>query len=196
MQENNKITNWFKQITKNKPLINDIKKIKLIIIDIDGALTDGNVEYIESREGGRRFSTQDGFTIKKALAVGLIPVFVSGKKHPSAEHRAEILGMPKENCITGLAEKPSTVEMLQKKFSVTPEQTLIWGDDFLDAEIKLKNPSSLFATPKNAPFYIQNMANIVVPKEGGDHAFRLLLDLVLYVQEKHFAQELITKTLT
>ena len=80
-----------------------------------------------------------------------------------------------------------------EKLNITSEETLHFGDDFLDLEIKPH--VGIFAAPQNAPFYIQHAADIVVPKDGAHSAFRLLLDVILYVQGNHFAQKFIEEAI-
>ena len=61
--------------------------------------------------------------------------------------------------------------------------------------VKLIPEFGIFACPNNAVFYVKHHANLIVDKHGGDSAFRLLIDLVLYLQNKHFAQSFIENAL-
>ena len=203
MQENLNDKTWFKECLNNKELISKIEKIKLVITDIDGCLTDGNVLLSEGsnictmfyKYLAKAFSTQDGFATNKIVKNNLIQIaFLSGRKDKVTIERAKVLGLPKDMCFTGVCgEKINIVKKIQENKNVSIEETLYFGDDFLDFETKPR--IGLFACPQNAPFYFQDAADITVPKIGGQHAFRLLLDLVLYVQKKHFAQEFIENSL-
>ncbi|MBX9830881.1 hypothetical protein K2X40_02905 [Candidatus Babeliales bacterium] len=186
---------WFKQSLENKELVEQLKKIKLIIADIDGSLTDGNLEYTEEKENSRRFSTQDGFGIIKAMKAGILVAFLSGKDHGSIKARAQLLGIPNDLFIGGRKDKLVVIEQIQQKHELADHEVLIFGDDHFDAFVKQQNPSILLATPSNAPFYYHNFADLVVPREGGNHSFRLLVDLILYFQGKHFDHQLITQAL-
>lgn len=187
---------WFKQCLENKALIQALKNIKLIVTDVDGTLTDANVYVDQDGEGGRRFSVQDGYIIKPAMQAGLVISFMSGKGNPSTIQRGKTLGIPEDLLIVGMETKTQAIGSLQKKFNLSKEQTMIVGDDYLDALVKINQATGLFVCVANAPFYLQPMADLVLPREGGQSAFRLLMDLVLYVQEKHFAQELIKQSLS
>ncbi|MBY0352783.1 hypothetical protein K2W90_00285 [Candidatus Babeliales bacterium] len=186
---------WFKQCLEKKELVEQLKKIKLIIADIDGSLTDGNLEYTEEKENSRRFSTQDGFGIIKAMKAGILVAFLSGKDHGSIKARAQLLGIPDDLFIGGRKDKLVVIQQIQQKHGLSDNEVLMFGDDHFDALVKQQNPAFIFAVPNNAPFYYHDFANVVVPREGGHHAFRLLVDLILYVQKKHFDAELITQAL-
>ena len=61
---------WFKTMLRNERLIEKLKKISLIITDVDGSLTDGTVHYNADGEGDRMYSPQDGFAIRVAIDSG------------------------------------------------------------------------------------------------------------------------------
>ncbi len=187
---------WFKKCCADKKLVSKLKKIKLIICDVDGTLTDATVYISQEGEGGRYFSVQDGYITKPALETGLKIALVSGKRNASTITRGMQLGIPEDMCIVGAnQEKLSIARELQEKTETTVAQTLIFGDDFLDANVKHNKGVGFYACPQNTPFYLQNIADLVIPAPGGTRAFRLLLDLMLFLNKKHFAQTLIEKAL-
>jgi len=187
---------WFKDCLANKALVSSLKNIKLIIADVDGTLTDASIYITEEKEEGRCFSVQDGFVFKPALRSGLLIALMSGKDNQSTIIRGTSLGIPKDMCLVGINNKIEATKKLLHEKNISIEQTLIFGDDFLDADVKVKHGVKLFACPNNTPFYLQSVADIVTPKNGGNQAFRLLLDLILYVQGNHFAQEIIDRVVS
>lgn len=186
---------WFSACLHNQELVATLKNISLIISDVDGTLTGGHIYIDDEKEGGRLFSIVDGYIVKNVQQAGLALALMSGKGNSSTIVRGKKLGIPEELCIVGMLKKPAAVQELQQKLSIRPEQTLFIGDDVLDAEVKLANKKTVFACPANAPFYIQKTADIIIPRNGDNHAFRLLMDLVLFIQNKHIAQDLITHAL-
>ncbi len=187
---------WFKNCCNNTDLVDALMEIKLIICDVDGTLTDATVYTSADGEGGRYFSTQDGYITQPAIKAGIAIALVSGKSNGSTQQRGKMLGIPDELCIVGKgAEKMTVASALQQKFGITARQTLIFGDDFLDAQVKVNDVVSLYACPDNTPFYLQKSADIIIPVCGGAGAFRLLLDLMLFLHKKHFAQDLIEAAL-
>jgi 3-deoxy-D-manno-octulosonate 8-phosphate phosphatase (KDO 8-P phosphatase) len=186
---------WFSEIVYNHDLSNRIAQIKLIIFDVDGTLTNAGIAIDDQGEGARIFDIQDGYAFRPALQAGLKIALISGKKNISTIIRGAALGIPEEFCIVGCINKPEAITTMQAKLGIPPEQTAIFGDDHLDFQVQQAGLTMLFACPANAPFYYQDAAHMVVPRTGGTGAARLLLDLILYVQDKHFSQETITKSL-
>ncbi len=189
-QLNHAIISWFNACMDNTVLISQLQNISLVITDIDGCLTDCNFYQTYAGEEIKGFSVHDGYAITKALQAGLKIAFLSGKDSPAVQTRAERLGIPPQLCHQGIsADKITSVKEMQKFAGATKETTLYLGDDLLDVEAQ---PAvALFACPLNAPFYIAHTADIHIPKRGGQCAFRHLLDLTLYAQNRHYAQELI-----
>lgn len=186
-------TKWFSTCLSNKELVEKLKKIKLVISDIDGTLTDANILLPQNAEEMKVLSIQDGFITGKAIAAGVNIAYLSGRKSSEINKRAKKLGIPQELCAQGIDNKTKKVEEMQIFAKVAKEEMLIFGDDYLDYEIK--DLGSIYAIPANTPFYFYPVADLVLPKNGGNGAFRLLLDLILYVQNKHFAADLIDKAL-
>ncbi len=171
-----------------------LQNIKLIITDVDGCLTDANIYLPDGGEPVKGFSVQDGYATKHALDVGLQIAFLSGKNSSATTTRAAKLGIPEQLCAVGICEnKIAQVHRMQEFAGASKEETLFFGDDVLDIEVK--EAVGTFACPQNALFYVHHASDLHVPKRGGQGAFRLLLDLVLYAQQKHFAQSLIDAAL-
>lgn len=194
IQDFSKDIAWFSKCLSNKnQLVEKLKKIKLVISDIDGTLTDANIYLPQNSEELKGISIQDGFITTKAIQAKVYIAYLSGRKSSEITKRAAKLGIAAELCAQGIENKSEKVIAMQSFANASKEETLIFGDDYLDYEIK--DLGSLYVVPSNTPFYLQAAADLVIPKAGGQSPFRLLIDLILYVQEKHIAQELIKKAL-
>lgn len=191
----NRDKEWFLSCLHNTTLIKQLKKISLIITDVDGCLTNGTAQYSGDDEIAKSFSIQDGFMMTKCNKPGMPHLaFITGRTDAAATKRAKKLGVPDELYYQGVCtDKSHAVAELQTKRGVTKEETLFFGDDVLDLQVQ--SNVGLFASPTNALFYVQSYSNIIVPRRGGNGALRLLLDLLLYVQQKHLAQAFIEKAL-
>jgi len=192
----NKDKEWFVACLKNEPLVESLKKIKLVISDIDGCLTDGKVFYDgESHEIQKSFSVQDGYIINQCCKKNLLKIaLVTGRKDQAAKKRAEVLSVPKDLYHEGIdSNKSDIVEKTIGNLGITKEESIFFGDDFLD--LQTINSVSMLVSPTNAMFYVHSNSEIVVPRHGGNGALRLLLDLILYIQNKHFAQEFIEESI-
>lgn len=189
------IRTWFCQALTDQQLINRLKNIKLLNCDVDGSLTDASVYFSLQGEDGRSFCVQDGFAMVKAIEAGLMLSLMSGKSNKTTMLRGMPLGIPEELCIVGVEHKPTIIKELAQGYNLTLDEIAIFGDDFLDTQVKIEIPQVFFIAPANTPFYLAPHADLQLPLAGGNGALRLLLDLILFVQGKHFAQDLIQKTI-
>lgn len=187
--------NWFLKMLHNQKMLQRIKNLELLIFDVDGTLSDAKVYFSLHGEDGRSFCVQDGFAMKKAIEAGLTICLMSGKKNKTTLLRGLQLSIPEDLCIDGVPHKPKIVKELAEHYHLSYNQIAIFGDDFLDAQVKIELPEIMFIAPANTPFYLTPLADLCLPRTGGQSATRMILDLILYVQEKHFAQELIKSQL-
>lgn len=191
----NKERDWFATCLANAKLMQKLKSCKLLVCDVDGTLTNAHIFLPNEHDELKGFSVQDGFGINQAIKAGLQIGFLSGRNSDMVSLRAKRLGVPKELCLLGIdTNKIATLERMQSFAKATKEETIYIGDDILD--IEARDACALFVAPNNAPFYIQNAADLTIPLDGGYGAVRILLDLVLYGQKRHFAQNLIKKSLS
>lgn len=187
---------WFNTALNNKSLIEKLKKISFIIADVDGSLTDGSLHYDSDGEADRLYSPQDGFGMRMAIDNGVKIAILSGNAGASILSRTRKLRIPDNFVVLGSHDKRAAVKNLLTLAETTPEQTLMFGDDYLDAAVKEAIPNIVFAMPNNGVFYLKPLADLISPANGGaESAFRYILDLLLFVQEKHYAQHLIQKLL-
>ena len=186
---------WFKQVLTNAPLCEKLKKIKFMVTDVDGCLTNNNITLMDSLDEGKDFSIQDGYAIKQSVEKGLLQIaLLTGRVSESTRARAARIKILPELCVMGVVEeKEATVIKMQHDFNFTKEETLFFGDAVQD--YKVRSVVGLSAAPANAVFYVHQAADVKLPLKGGHGAMRLLIDLILYLQNKHFAQELITAAL-
>lgn len=187
---------WFQAMLNNPRLVRQLKEVTLVITDVDGSLTDGTVHYDANGEADRMYSPQDGFGLRMAMDNGIKVAFLSGNAGSSIISRARKLRIPEALIILGAHDKRVAVKSLQTVAGASSHQTLIFGDDYLDAAVKEYDPGVVFAMPANGIFYLHSLADCVLPSAAGaGSALRLMLDLILYAQGKHFAQHLIRKAL-
>lgn len=185
---------WFAACLANKDLRAKLEKISFIIADVDGCMTTGNKAFCELGNAQKQFCVLDGMGIYLLRMADLPIAMVTGDNSPIVVTRAQTIGIPEDMCHrVKWSEKPKKVTELQKRLNVTAEQTLILGDDI--AESVLRDHCGLLAAPANAPFYICSHADLVTPQPGGKGALRILVDLILYAQERHPFQKLIAHAL-
>ncbi len=157
------------------------KKIKLLVMDVDGILTDGGV-YYDSQGGsvGRRFHVQDGLGIKIAQSVGLNLAVLSGLYSAPVVKRVQELGIKEYH--GGHLKKLPVLEGMLKKFQLDFSQVAYMGDDWIDASI-LKRVGLPMTVP-NAQPEILELVPWVSTRRGGDGAVRDAIRFILDAQNK------------
>lgn len=181
---------WFNDTLTNT---SQLKNIKLLICDVDGCLTDGRKYTGEGNtpnDSGKSFHFLDGLGIKYAQANNIKIALVSGDDSLATRTRAAKLGIPEDLCrLVHWSEKAEAIRIIQATYEVDPEQTVIIGDDIPD--LLVRDIAALFVCPSDALFYIQDNADLVLPRPGGHGAVRLLIDVILMAQGNHPYEEYI-----
>jgi len=154
-------------------------KIELLLLDVDGTMTDGKIIYSSSGDELKSFCVKDGLAIASWIRLGGNVAIITGRESKIVEARAKELGI---NFIyQGVKDKHKKVEEILQKTKLTWENVAAIGDDLNDISM-LKSAKISFA-PKNCSFYIKNYVNIVLTRDGGDGAVREMIDYILQ-QEK------------
>ena len=160
---------------KIKPIRKKLKSIRLVVLDVDGVLTDGQI-YIDSNGNEtKKFNVKDGLGIKLMQESNIEIALVSGGSPKSAIHRADKLKI--KNCFFEVKDKKNIVIKLIKKMKLDKDQVLYVGDDLND--LCVKNVVGIFATPQDATKIVKNQADFVLSKNGGDGAIREIAELLL-----------------
>ncbi|MCK3654783.1 3-deoxy-D-manno-octulosonate 8-phosphate phosphatase [Pasteurellaceae bacterium Macca] len=160
--------------------MNSLSKIKLVITDVDGVLTDGSLYYSENGEALKYFNVKDGLGIKMLLACGIQVAVLSGGDTPILRRRIQDLGIPLFQL--GKMSKRQACLDLMAAANVTPEETAFLGDDTLD--LPAFEICGLAVAVGDAFDYIKCQADLVLKQEGGKGAFRELSDMILKAQGK------------
>ena len=160
--------NWF--LAKKK-----LKKIRLVVFDLDGVMTDGNIYINENGEQTKRFNVKDGLGIKLIQRFNIEIAIISGGKGGVAKHRAKDLGI--NNFFFKVKNKKDCLNKLQKKLNFDKKQTLYIGDDLND--LPVKNNVSLLVCTKDANCQFKKKCDLVLKSEGGRNAIREIAERLL-----------------
>lgn len=163
-----------------KQLKETIKKITLIILDVDGVLTDGSLFYHKDGEAIKRFNVRDGQGIKLAQAYGIEFAIVSGRECEIVKNRFTELGVKYiyQHC----HDKRKRIELLATELGVSLEEIAYMGDDILD--VPPMEVIGLPVCPKDAHPTVLQRAKIVTEATGGNGCVREVIDLILKEQGK------------
>ena len=152
-----------------------IAKIKLLVFDIDGVLTNGKLLINENGDITREFNVRDGLGIKLLQENNIIVAFISGGKGKSTIERAKMLGI--SNCLINIKNKQIALRELQNKLNILPSNTAFVGDDINDLVVK-EDVSLLIGTKDSSPeFYI--CADLLLKSCGGMGIAREISDRIL-----------------
>jgi 3-deoxy-D-manno-octulosonate 8-phosphate phosphatase (KDO 8-P phosphatase) len=156
-------------------------KIKLLLTDCDGVLTDGGVYYSAGGEEMKRFSIRDGMGVTRLRKlVGVETGIITGENSDIVLRRAEKLRI--KVYYPGIQDKGSQLKEILKNMDLNPDQIAYMGDDINDMEI-LKNVG-LSACPADAMSFIISIADVVLKNKGGFGAFREFAEIIISAQLK------------
>ena len=161
----------------DKKLRDQLSKIKLLICDIDGVLTDGS--FIKSTSGDelRSFNALDGvgFVTLRLLNLNIKTAWITGRESLTTTQRAEELQI--DDVYNGVIRKIDAYDELKKKYGVLDNEVCFIGDDIIDIPILEK--VGFAVTVPNAPKYISNYSHYTTSLEGGKGAVREVIDLLI-----------------
>lgn len=152
--------------------------IEVVVLDVDGVLTDGGLWYGPSGELIKRFDVRDGLGIRLLQHAGLEVVFLSGGRGGATEVRSQQLGI--RHCLVGAKDKPMALAGLQQQLSVSCERMLFVGDDLND--LAVWGAVGLLIATADAAEPLRRRADAVLRRNGGDGAVRELAERLLRVR--------------
>lgn len=161
-------------------MIDDLaKKIKLLILDVDGVLTDGRIIYDNFGDELKCFNVHDGFGMTLLYRAGIKAVIITAKKTNIVRRRAKDMHILK---VYSDYKKLGIYEKVLKKFKVKDEEVCFIGDDLIDLPIVKRAGFSV--APPNAMEDIKKSAHYITKKEGGKGAVREVVEIILKAQNK------------
>ena len=161
-------------------LIEKIRKVRIVLMDVDGVLTDGRVILGNYGDELKLFDIQDGHGLVMLRRAGLKTVMVSGRKSRINQKRAKEVKVCK--VYQNAHDKLKVYEKILRKFHVTDEQVCYIADDLID--LPALRRAGWAVAVRNAVPEVKAAAHYVTEKKGGRGAVREVADLILKTQEK------------
>ena len=162
--------------------MNDIqeraKKIKLVVFDVDGVLTDGRLFYSDNGEEQKAFYAKDGLGIKLLLRSGVEIGIITARTSKLVKQRMDSLDI--KHVYQGRLDKLNAFNDLIKKLNLSYEQTAFVGDDVVDLPVMRK--VGLSVTVDDAHPLVKDEAHWQTPLAGGKGAARNVCDLIMQAQ--------------
>lgn len=152
-----------------------LKKIKLVISDVDGVLTDGGMYYNEEGEYMKKFNTRDSMGMELLLQKGIKTILMTRENSKIVKERVKKIKIV--DLYSDVIKKEEMIPEILKKYDVNSDEIAYIGDDVNDVEIMKKVGFS--ATPFDGNFAVKENADYTCKMEGGKGAFREIADLLI-----------------
>ena len=150
-------------------------KIKMLVMDVDGTLTDGKIYMGSDGEVFKAFDVKDGYAIAHLHEVGIIPVIITGRKSKIVENRAKELNI--KEVYQGVSDKVEKLKEVAKDNGVLLEEVAYIGDDLNDLDCM--GICGLSACPNDAIDEVIQNVNYICKHSGGNGAVREFIEYIL-----------------
>lgn len=153
-------------------------KIRALVMDVDGTLTDGKIYMGADGEIMKVFDIKDGYAIAKLYHVGITPIIITGRKSAILEKRCKELNI--SEVYQGVSEKAELLHTVLARLGITAAEVAYIGDDLNDLECM--RMCGLRACPYDAVDEIRSVVDLVCTQKGGFGAVR---EFIEYIQNRY-----------
>jgi 3-deoxy-D-manno-octulosonate 8-phosphate phosphatase (KDO 8-P phosphatase) len=167
---------------KNMP---DFTRIKAIVMDVDGVLTDGSIQVLENGDQVRVMNIKDGYALQLAVKCGYTLAIISGGRSQGVVARLKGLGL--QHIYMGAGEKLPVFKQFLVECGHSPEETLYMGDDMPD--LPVMQFAGISIAPADAAEDILKIAQVITQKPGGKGCVREVIEQVMKQQGKWDASD-------
>ncbi len=165
-------------MASNNSVQESAKQIRLLVLDVDGILSDGRLTFTNSGEELKAFDVQDGFGIKCIQDAGITVAVITGRSSHIVQNRMQSLGIA--HIIQGREDKGVALRALCQELDIDLVDTAYMGDDWPD--LTALALVGLALTAPNAHAEVRKRAHFVTQARGGQGAVREVCDLLLQAQ--------------
>jgi len=159
-----------------------LEPIRLVVLDVDGVLTDGSLIYSAGGEELKRFSVRDGLAIRLLLRAGIQVAVISGRPSAAVVARCAELGVRSELIVVGSEDKQADLDRMEELLQITDDEVAAMGDDLPDLPLLAR--AAFAACPTDAAPEVIAACDLVCGAEGGRGAVRELAEVVLKGQDR------------
>ena len=152
-----------------------LAKIKLLLLDVDGVMTDGRIIYDNDGGETKAFDVKDGHGLKLVQRAGIQVGIITGRQSAIVARRAAELGI--ELVYQGVKDKRLPFNEILEKLALTPEEVAYVGDDVVD--LPVMRQVGFAATVADAMDDVKPFADLVTKRSGGRGAVREICDFLL-----------------
>jgi len=152
--------------------------IELIVLDVDGTMTDSHITYSANGDEIKSFNVKDGLAIVSWRKLGKQVAIITGRSSDIVARRAKELRI--EHFYQGIDNKKEVLEGLLEKLDLSMDNVAAIGDDLND--LKMLKAAKISFVPRDASAYVDKIANVILTKKGGDGAVREMIEYLIIKQ--------------
>lgn len=160
-------------------ILQSFKPIQLIVMDVDGVLTNGNILLLQDGQMARNMNIKDGFALQLAIKKGYQLMVISGASDDAVARRLEKLGLTE--IYLGVTDKATLLAEKIAEKKLTKQQVIFIGDDIPD--YSAMQLVALPCCPSDASYDIKEIAQYISPYKGGEGCVRDILEKVLKLND-------------
>ena len=160
--------------------IEKLKNVQILVMDVDGVLTDGKLYYSDSGEEIKAFNVRDGQGLKVIKNYGIKLVVISGRTSEAVRRRAQELLV--DEIHLGVSDKLPVLQDIVRRYAISSDEALYIGDDLGDIDVL--NFVGLPVAVADAHDTVKRRADYITGKIGGDGAVREVCDMIISQKEK------------
>ena len=149
--------------------------IELVVLDVDGTMTNSRITYSENGDEIKSFNVKDGLAIASWRKLGKQVAIITGRSSKIVERRAKELHI--EHFYQGIDNKKEVLDRLLEKLDLNMKNVAAIGDDLNDLQM-LKSAEISFV-PRDASAYVERIATVILSKKGGDGAVREMIEYLI-----------------
>jgi len=149
--------------------------IKLLVLDVDGCLTDGKIIYSGEGVEQKAFNVKDGLAIASWIKMGFYAAIITGRDSTIVEKRAKELGIT--HLYQGIKDKKTVLQNIAKELNLEMYEVAAIGDDLNDYKMLMEVGRSF--TPSNGSEDVKEMVDTVLANKGGEGAVREMIDIIV-----------------
>jgi 3-deoxy-D-manno-octulosonate 8-phosphate phosphatase (KDO 8-P phosphatase) len=149
--------------------------MRLLVLDVDGVMTNGRLEYDHAGERGKSFHVRDGYGLKALLAAGIEVAIISGRQSAATQRRCRELGI--RHVLLGIGDKGAALKKLLTQLSVEATQCTCMGDD--EPDVPMLQLAGFAVTVADCHPSARAVAHRRTRLRGGDGAVREVCDWLL-----------------
>ncbi len=149
--------------------------IRLIVLDVDGCMTDGKIVYTANGDELKAFNVKDGFAIVNWIRLGREAAIITGRQSKIVERRAKELGI--RHFYQHVKDKLAMLTELCGELKIGLNEVAVIGDDLND--YRMLKACGISFVPADAAHHVAAIADVVLSKNGGDGAVREMIELLI-----------------